>query len=670
MYLLILAFPCLSFFCIIFFGRFFGSIGCSRVATISMIASFFLALFVFIEVNLNCTSCYIYLASWISCELFSCSWSFIFDEITTVMLLVVCFVSMIVHIYSIEYMQYDPHQSRFMSYLSLFTFFMIILISSDNFLVLFIGWEGIGLSSYLLISFWFTRIQAGKSAIKAMFINRIGDYGIILSFCLVFVTFKSLDFHIVFPLSSCVVYTKASFFLMNSTTLNIISFFLLWGAVGKSAQLGLHLWLPDAMEAPTPVSALLHAATLVTAGVFLIIRCSFFFEQSPTALMITTVLGSLTAFFASTTGLVQNDLKRVIAYSTCSQIGYMIFSCGLSEYSIALFHLWNHALFKALLFLSAGCIIHGLDDEQDLRKMGSFRWIFPVSYCMILIGSVALTAFPFFTGFYSKDAILEAAVSRYDWLGNFSYLLGSFSAIFTAYYSARLILLAFFNRTNSFKHVFDSSHEAPVTMLLPLFFLIIGSIFSGFFFQEFFLGISVPVFSRSIFLYDQSTILDSELLVALLKLFPLFCTIFGFFACYFFLFFQSTMSSRSSVVNYLQNNFFLKHLYIFLLKRWHFDQIFSNFFVHRVTNFGDNISFFTLDKGIFEQFGAYEASLWSHETSLKYSLFHSGEISCYLILILFSLLVFLVAFILSLNFSFNSILILVCYFASLNFANK
>lgn len=661
MYLLTLTLPLLSFLLIIFFGRFLGNVVSSYIAVLSMTISLLLAILLFIEVSLNNANCYIFLTSWISCDLLSCSWSFIFDDISTIMLLVVCFVSTIVHLYSLDYMKFDPHQSRFVSYLSLFTFFMLVLISSDNFLVLFFGWEGIGLSSYLLISFWYTRVQAGKSAIKAMVVNRIGDYGIILSFCIIFITFKSFEFHVIFPLAICAIYTKTSFFLVNTTSLVAISFFLLWGAVGKSAQLGLHIWLPDAMEAPTPVSALLHAATLVTAGVFLIIRCSFFFEQSPVILMLTTLIGSLTAFFASATGLVQNDLKRVIAYSTCSQIGYMIFSCGLSEYSIAFFHLWNHAIFKALLFLSAGCIIHGLEDEQDLRKMGSFRWIFPVSYIMFLIGSIALTAFPFFTGFYSKDAILESAVSRYNWIGNFSYLLGSFSAVFTAYYSTRLVLLTFFNKTNSSKQVFSSSHEASITMLFPLFFLCIGSIFAGFFSQEFFIGISTPIFSKSIFLHNHATILDSESLSFLLKFFPFFGTIFGLFACYFILSMQSSLKSRSFVIDYIQESYFFKQVYIFLLKKWHFDQIFVNFIAHNITNFGDNVSFLLLDKGIFEKIGAFGLSLQSHKNSLIYSVFHSGKLSTYLSLIAFSLLTFFFLFFFSLINCFNCICILFCY---------
>ena len=349
------------------------------------------------------------------------------------MLLVVSGVSSLVHVYSTEYLSTDPHQGRFMGYLSLFTGFMLVLVSADNLLVMFFGWEGIGLASFLLIGFWYTRIQASKSAIKAMIVNRVGDLGLALGISLIFLTFKSIDYLVIFGLAPKVINISFLFLSFELDSLTIISFLLFWGALGKSAQIGLHIWLPDAMEGPTPVSALIHAATLVTAGVFLIIRCSILFENS-NVLFIVTLIGALTAFFASSVGLVQNDLKRVIAYSTCSQLGYMVFAAGLSNYSIAFFHLANHALFKALLFLSAGCVIHGVSDEQDMRKMGSLIKFFPVSYTMILIGSLALVGFPYLTGFYSKDAILEVAIAKHSLVANFAHLLGCLAAFCTSFY--------------------------------------------------------------------------------------------------------------------------------------------------------------------------------------------------------------------------------------------
>ena len=394
------------------------------------------------------------------------------------MLLVVCGVSSLVHLYSIEYMLTDPHASRFMGYLSLFTFFMLVLVTSDNFLVMFFGWEGIGLASYLLISFWHTRIQAGKSAIKAMLVNRVGDLGLVLSICSIFLSFKTLDYSVIFSLASFSSESSFSFlFFNNADRLSVITFFIFFGALGKSAQIGLHIWLPDAMEGPTPVSALIHAATLVTAGLFLIIRCSVLFEECSAILSIVALMGSLTAFFAASVGLVQNDLKKVIAYSTCSQLGFMMFACGLSHYSIALFHLANHALFKALLFLSAGCVIHGLLDEKDLRKMGGLLQVLPISYTMILIGSLALVGFPFLTGFYSKDVVLEVALAAPTFVGNFAHWLGCLAAFFTSFYSFRLIFLTFLNNTNSNKAYIENAHEAPIIMVLPLMFLAFGSVF-------------------------------------------------------------------------------------------------------------------------------------------------------------------------------------------------
>ena len=335
------------------------------------------------------------MASWLNCELLRIKWGFLFDGLTMIMLCVVTGISSLVHLYSTEYLNGDPHHSRFMSYLSLFTAFMLVLVSADNFVVMFFGWEGIGLASFLLISFWHTRIQASKSAIKAMLVNRVGDVGLALAICISFLTFKTVDYATTFALSPLVLDKTLSFLGFEFNVLTIIAFLLFWGVMGKSAQCGLHIWLPDAMEGPTPVSALIHAATLVVAGVFLIIRCSILFEYSDTTLTIVSIMGALTAFFAASVGLFQNDLKRVIAYSTCSQLGYMIFITGLSHYSVSLFHVANHAVFKALLFLSAGCVIHGLSDEQDLRRMGGLLHILPVSYIMILIGSLALIGTPF-----------------------------------------------------------------------------------------------------------------------------------------------------------------------------------------------------------------------------------------------------------------------------------
>jgi len=425
---------------------------------------------------------------WIDVELLQVEFGGFFDSLTAIMLFVVTFISLLVHIYSCEYMKNDPHLQRFLAYLSLFTFFMIVLVTSNNFIQLFTGWEGVGICSYLLINFWFTRIQANKAAIKAVIVNRIGDTAFAIAIFLIFKSTGSVDFSTVFLLT-----TK-----LNNLEINTICFFLFLGAMGKSAQIGLHTWLPDAMEGPTPVSALIHAATMVTAGVFLIVRCSFLFQEANLILPLMTIVGSLTTFFAATTALVQTDLKRVIAYSTCSQLGYMITACGLSAYNASIFHLSNHAFFKALLFLSAGSVIHAMNNEQDMRKMGGLINLLPFTYSMILIGSLALMGFPFLSGFYSKDVILETAYASYSISGHFAFWLGSLSALFTSFYSVRLIFLTFLNDINSSKVIIQGVHDAPFLMALPMMLLSIFSIFIGYFTKDIFVGLGTPFWGNSL----------------------------------------------------------------------------------------------------------------------------------------------------------------------------
>lgn len=405
------------------------------------------------------------------------------------MLLTVAVVSILVHIYSIGYMSNDPHIPRFMAYLSLFTFFMFILVSGNNYLQMFVGWEGVGLCSYLLIGFWHTRIEANKAAMKAIIVNRIGDVGFLLGIGAIYMVFHSVHFETVFALLPAL--ANSTFILFNTelSSVNMICFLLFIGVMAKSAQIGLHTWLPDAMEGPTPVSALIHAATMVTAGVFLIIRSSPLFELAPKVLFFITVIGAITAFLAATIGLVQNDLKKVIAYSTCSQLGYMIFACGVSNYSVSLFHLVNHAFFKSLLFLGAGCVIHALGDEQDMRRMGSVAKFIPLTYIMMLIGSLSLVGFPFLTGFYSKEVILEVAYAKYSVVGSFAYVLGILSVFFTAFYSIRLLLLTFMGHLKMPKTAISHVQDIPISMALPLIVLSLGSTFFGYFFKDMMIGL-------------------------------------------------------------------------------------------------------------------------------------------------------------------------------------
>lgn len=419
------------------------------------------------------------LIEWIAVGNFHADWTLRVDMLTAVMLIVVTWVSTVVHIYSVGYMHHDKHRQRFMAYLSLFTFCMLMLVTADNFLQLFMGWEGVGLASYLLIGFWFHKDSANAAAIKAFVVNRVGDFGMVLGVMSVYLLFGSIEFDTVFSAAPAKQGFILHFFWFDAPALTLISLLLFVGCMGKSAQLGLHTWLPDAMEGPTPVSALIHAATMVTAGVFLVARCSPLFELAPSALVVVTVVGACTAVFAATIGLVQNDIKRVIAYSTCSQLGYMFFACGVGAYGAAVFHLMTHAFFKALLFLGSGSVIHGMGDEQDMRKMGGIWKKMPLTYTYMWLGSLALAGIPMFAGYYSKDAILESAFASYTGAGHFAYWMGIFAAFMTAFYSWRLLFMTFHGKTRADHHTFDHAHESPAIMNLPLLLLAFGSVAAG-----------------------------------------------------------------------------------------------------------------------------------------------------------------------------------------------
>jgi proton-translocating NADH-quinone oxidoreductase chain L len=669
MYLLIVILPFLGFLFAGGFGRFLGFRGSALLSTICVSFSAFLSCIAFYEVALSGSPCYIKLAPWIYSELFDASWGFLFDSLTVVMLVVVTFVSSLVHLYSISYMSEDPHLPRFMSYLSIFTFFMLMLVTGDNFLQMFFGWEGVGLASYLLINFWFTRLQANKSAIKAMLVNRVGDFGLALGIMGIFSIFKTVDFTTVFACANQFAgHTDLVSVLhgMNDNTiphflfcniefdiLNTLCLLLFVGAVGKSAQLGLHTWLPDAMEGPTPVSALIHAATMVTAGVFMIARCSPLFEYAPTALVVITFIGAMTSFFAATTGVVQNDLKRVIAYSTCSQLGYMIFACGISNYSVGVFHLMNHAFFKALLFLSAGSVIHALSDEQDMRKMGGVAQILPFTYAMMVIGSLALIGFPFLTGFYSKDVILEVAYAKYTLSGNFAYWLGSLSALFTSYYSFRLLFLTFLapagssleakpqnqkvntnQFTNSFKQSIAHAHDAPIIMAIPLILLAFGSIFVGYLGKDMMIGLGTNFWGNALYTLPQNSILlESEYIPQSIKFVPLFFSLFGALIAY-----QVNLSANGLRTTYsVKTSILGKNLYTFLNKRWLFDKVYNDFFVQKALSFGYEVSFKTLDKGMIEILGPYGISQTFQKLSRQMSKMQSGFVYHYALSMLIGL---------------------------------
>ena len=624
MYLLLVFLPLLSSLTAGLFGRYIGPKGASIITVSCLFTTFFISLIVFYEVGLIGCCTYVNLTKWIDSDLFNVDWGFLFDSLTVVMCCVVTFVSSLVHLYSTEYMSHDPHLPRFMSYLSLFTFFMLILVTSDNFVQMFVGWEGVGLCSFLLINFWFTRIQANKAAIKAMVVNRIGDFGLALGIFTIFLKFKALDYATVFSMVPFFCNDYVIFLNIKVNVISLIGILLVVGAMGKSAQLGLHTWLPDAMEGPTPVSALIHAATMVTAGVFLLARCSSIYEYSPLVLNFITVLGASTAFFAATVGLVQNDLKRVIAYSTCSQLGYMVFACGLSNYSVGVFHLMNHAFFKALLFLGAGSVIHAVSDEQDMRKMGGLKKLVPFTYSLMVIGSLALIGFPFLTGFYSKDVILEVAYGKYSSSGHYSYLLGSCGAFLTAFYSTRLLHLTFLSKPNGYKSVICSAYDSSYSILFSLCTLSIPSMFIGYLTKDMIIGLGTDFWGNSIFVLPENmNLIDAEFIEHKFKVLPVILSITGATSSFIlYSFFNNTLFN-------IKLSYVGKKLYNFFSKKWFFDKVYNEYITQSLFKFSYNTSYKLVDRGIIEILGPMGlSSLITKKAKIFYKL-QTGSIYHY-----------------------------------------
>jgi len=632
MYLLIILLPLIGTVMSGLFGGKIGVEGAKQITITCISLTFLISCLAFYEVALSGSPCYIELFTWIDSEMFNLSWGFMFDTLTVVMLVVVTSISTFVHIYSTEYMAADPHLQRFMSYLSFFTFFMIILVTGDNFLQMFLGWEGVGLCSYLLINFWYGRLQANKAALKAMIVNRIGDFGLALGIFTIFLVFNSLEYTTVFALAPSFYKSSIIFLNFEIDTLTIICILLFVGAVGKSAQIGLHSWLPDAMEGPTPVSALIHAATMVTAGVFLIARCSPIFQYAPTASLIVTVMGAMTAFMAATTGLLQNDLKRVIAYSTCSQLGYMVFACGISGYSVGIFHLANHAFFKALLFLSAGSVIHAMADEQDMRKMGGLLNLLPFTYGMMMIGSLALMGFPFLTGFYSKDVILELAYGSFLIEGHFAHWLGCISAFFTAFYSLRLICLTFLKEPNAPRKIMEGVHEAPFAMALPLFILSIGSIFIGFITRDMMIGLGTDFWGNALLTLPQNTfILEAEFIDTSIKLIPLVLSLSGAFLAFVFYNFGSyyLFEMKTSDIG--------RKFYTFFNRKWFFDKVYNEIITQNLLVFAYKHTYQNMDRGLVELFGPNGISSSIYTKTLNISRIQMGFLFHYIFVLLFFL---------------------------------
>lgn len=654
MYLLIIFIPLLSTIITGFFGKLLTKEGTTRLASSSILITCLISYFIFYEVCYCDCPCYITLSPWIIAGSFKLYWDFIFDSLTVIMLVVVLTISTVVHIYSISYMSHDPHINRFMSYLSLFTFFMIILVTANNYIQMFVGWEGVGLCSYLLINFWYTRIQANKAAIKAMLVNRVGDINIIFAIVTIFFVFKSVDYSTVFALAYNFVNSTINIFNYNIPVLNLICIFIFIGAVGKSAQVGLHVWLPDAMEGPTPVSALIHAATMVTAGIFVICRSSFIFEYAPIALTIVTIIGAITTFYAASIGLVQNDLKKVIAYSTCSQLGYMIFACGISGYNISIYHLANHAFFKALLFLSAGSVIHAMNDEQDMRKMGGLLKILPFTYAMFLIGSFALLGFPFLSGYYSKDLILELSFATFTIPGHFAYILGTFAAFFTAFYSIRLLILTFITKTNAYKQIINKAHDAPLLLGLPLLILSIFSIFIGYFSKDMIVGLGSTFWGNSLnILFENNQMIDAEFLPFIIKIFPILSATSGLIlACLLY-------TNFTKYLNYLTKNNLFRNIYLFLNKKWFIDKLYSEVIYQKILYISYNPLYSVFDKGIYNILGPRLLTNLLEKLSKNSSEIQSGFFYHYALIFLISLT--LIIILSSLNF-FNIFIILFVIF--------
>lgn len=706
MYILPLFFTFFGFFLSFFFGKLIGIFGATIITTLFVFLAMITSFFLFYEVALNTNPTYFKYFNWIRTDTLDIEWGFQFDSLTVSMLLVVTIVSFLTHLYSIEYMNGDPHQVRFMSYLSLFTFFMLILVTADNIFQLFLGWEGVGICSYLLINFWFTRISANKSAIMAIVTNKIGDIALMIAFTILFLLFKSFDYSIIF---ACITnlsfhhileieqyynllnnnyYTYALNSLLDNNNINLINiinlntaicYLLIIAAVGKSAQVGLHIWLPEAMEGPTPVSSLIHAATMVTAGIFLIIRCSFLFEFVPHSLLWIILLGSITSFFASSIGVFQNDLKKVVAYSTCSQLGYMFMSCGFSAYSNGLFHLFNHAFFKALLFLTAGYIIHAFGNEQDMRKMGGLIKLLPMSYLMILIGSLALMGFPFLSGFYSKEKILELfynrySISIYEILNNlqiiyFFQLLSTLAVIFTICYSMKLMNLTFFNIQNGYvsrmyyilynkktnKTYYNYNiHYASLLILLPLFFLSYLSITSGYLFQDMMIGVGTDFWNNSLFnasSYNNPYILEKNISGQTLVDSILFNFEFNkyirritmvwafYFMIFFFVLFYSFKKILLSIN--LSWTWAINIFHILTEKYIFYNKLFIEPLTFKMLNFALNISYKTFDKGLIELFGPFGITTLISKKVFNYSKYQTNYIFHFLnIMLIFILLIF------------------------------
>jgi len=627
MYISILILPLLGSIVSGFMGRKVGVTGAQFITCTCLFLSSILMTVAFYEVGLSGSPVTINLGSWVDSEILTIHWEFYFDQLTVSLGLAVLYCSTLIHVYSIDYLSSDPHIQRFFSYLSAFTAGMLILIAGGNYFVMFIGWEAIGCVSYLLINFYFTRIQANKASMLAFTMNRVGDMFLSISFFAIFALFGSLNYATVFSLAP----------YLNETAITIIALLLFIGATAKSANIPLHSWLPGSMEAPTPVSALLHAATLVTAGIYLLLRSSPILEYSPTALLVITLIGASTALFAATSGLVQNDLKRIIAFSTISQLGYMMMAIGLSQYDVALFHTLNHSFFKAMLFLSAGAVIHAFQDQQDIRKMGGLINFLPFTYSIMLVGTLSIMAIPFMTGFYSKDLILELAFGQYSFSGIYAYILGSVTAGVTAFYSFRLISLVFLTVPNGTKQAYLESHESNLAVIVPLFTLALFSIFFGYLFSDLFVGMGSNFLGNAIFTHPNNiALVEAEFsLPILIKQLPAILSVLGaVLALYLY-------NINPGIINSITEVSFGRKLYSFLNGKYYFDVIYNHYFIEKGYKLGYIVSK-EIDRGVIEFLGPYGLSNYFSNAGKEIAKLDTGVVTTYALYITLGLILLLV----------------------------
>ena len=580
--------PLIGFLIAGLFGRWIGDRGAMGVTVLAVCIAAIISIWLFVDVALGGNERTVDLGAWIHSGDFKVDWALKLDTLTAVMLVVVNGVSALVHIYSIGYMSHDAHRPRFFAYLSLFTFMMLMLVTADNLVQMYFGWEGVGLASYLLIGFWYLKPTANAAAIKAFLVNRVGDFGFALGIFTVFVLFGSVQFDVIFAQASQIAGTSFTFLSWEVDALTCACILLFIGAMGKSAQLGLHTWLPDAMEGPTPVSALIHAATMVTAGVFMVARLSPIFEYAPVALMVVTIVGAATCFVAATIGMTQFDIKRVIAYSTMSQLGYMFFALGVSAYSAAIFHLMTHAFFKALLFLGAGSVIHAMSDEQDMRHMGGLRKHIPITYWLMVVGSLALAGIGIpgtligFAGFNSKDLILESAFADHSWFGEFAFWLGIAAATMTAFYSFRVIFMTFHGQPRAQAEVMAHVHESPWVMLGPLVVLAIGAVFAGMVGYQWFGG---SIEARADFWRDallmlpgNDTIEAAHHVPFWVKLLPILVGVAGIVGAYLA---YVLIPGIPGIVSTM-----LKPIHALFFRKWYFDELYDAIVVRPSLRFG------------------------------------------------------------------------------------